>query len=346
MVLHPRRLLNGIPVADFVAAALVSSGAGAVALYDPAMGDLRVRLRRLGPSARRRSRASSRIQVDIPPGFVCSDRRNFEADVLRHPWLDRADWAVSPTSNIGSRVTRGVRGGDRRGHRARRHRLRRQRQGARWHPAWNGGSMLPFLERLPDAGLPARCREPRRAHAPPRRSRRLGHAPGGDGWVPTFTGASDLYGGRVAGSAARSSPASATDVYGDSIAPIIEAGLADVIDVRGADLGHGLRLEPTPGHTPGHTSMWIESRRRSTRSSPATSCTTPLQVRASRTLAEIADADVERRPLDSAAHAPRDGADRSVGVRCALPEPPRRPSPSRRRRLALRRSPATPTSAA
>jgi glyoxylase-like metal-dependent hydrolase (beta-lactamase superfamily II) len=44
----------------------------------------------------------------------------------------------------------------------------------------------------------------------------------------------------------------------ESIAPIVEAGLADVVD-EDADLGDGLRLEPTPGHTPGHVSLWIES---------------------------------------------------------------------------------------
>ena len=26
-----------------------------------------------------------------------------------------------------------------------------------------------------------------------------------------------------------------------------------------ADLGGGLRLEPTPGHTPGHVSLWIDA---------------------------------------------------------------------------------------
>jgi len=43
-----------------------------------------------------------------------------------------------------------------------------------------------------------------------------------------------------------------------SIAPIVEAGLADVVDDN-VDLGDGLRLEATPGHTPGHVSLWIES---------------------------------------------------------------------------------------
>ncbi|HYF45746.1 MAG TPA: MBL fold metallo-hydrolase, partial [Acidimicrobiales bacterium] len=42
------------------------------------------------------------------------------------------------------------------------------------------------------------------------------------------------------------------------VQPIFDAGLADVVAVD-ADLGDGLRLAPTPGHTPGHTSLWIES---------------------------------------------------------------------------------------
>ena len=47
-------------------------------------------------------------------------------------------------------------------------------------------------------------------------------------------------------------------MYADSVAPIIDAGLADVV-AEDADLGDGMRLEPTAGHTPGHTSLWIES---------------------------------------------------------------------------------------
>lgn len=80
------------------------------------------------------------------------------------------------------------------------------------------------------------------------------------------------------------------DVYGDSIGPIVEAGLADVIEPD-ADLGHGLRLESTPGHTPGHSSLWIES-------DGADALITgdfmhhPLQF-AQPQIAEIADADVE-----------------------------------------------------
>ena len=48
------------------------------------------------------------------------------------------------------------------------------------------------------------------------------------------------------------------DVWADSVQPIFDAGLADVVEVD-ADLGDGLRLASTPGHTPGHTSLWLES---------------------------------------------------------------------------------------
>ena len=46
--------------------------------------------------------------------------------------------------------------------------------------------------------------------------------------------------------------------YRDSIRPILDAGLADEV-ADDADLGDGLRLEPSPGHTPGHVSLWLES---------------------------------------------------------------------------------------
>ncbi len=49
------------------------------------------------------------------------------------------------------------------------------------------------------------------------------------------------------------------DAIGDSVRPVIDAGLTDLVetDHRVAD---EVRLEPTPGHTPGHVSVWIESR--------------------------------------------------------------------------------------
>jgi glyoxylase-like metal-dependent hydrolase (beta-lactamase superfamily II) len=47
-------------------------------------------------------------------------------------------------------------------------------------------------------------------------------------------------------------------VYDDSVAPIFEAGLGDIVPTD-ADLGDGMRLVPSPGHTPGHVSLWLES---------------------------------------------------------------------------------------
>ena len=45
----------------------------------------------------------------------------------------------------------------------------------------------------------------------------------------------------------------------DSVRPIVEAGLHELVEVD-QDLGDGLTLEPTRGHTPGHVSLRIRSR--------------------------------------------------------------------------------------
>jgi glyoxylase-like metal-dependent hydrolase (beta-lactamase superfamily II) len=49
------------------------------------------------------------------------------------------------------------------------------------------------------------------------------------------------------------------DVMGDSVRPVLDAGLADLVgaDVR---IAADVSLEPTPGHTPGHVSVHVESR--------------------------------------------------------------------------------------
>jgi len=79
----------------------------------------------------------------------------------------------------------------------------------------------------------------------------------GAAWVPTFTSARHLYTAADL-DYARTSAMEGEDVYGDSIAPVFDAGLADVV-APDADLGHGLVLEPSPGHTPGHVSLWVTS---------------------------------------------------------------------------------------
>jgi len=76
-------------------------------------------------------------------------------------------------------------------------------------------------------------------------------------WTPTFANARHLY-TRAELDFCRDRPMPGEDVFGDSVAPIFAAGLADVVDER-ADLGHGITLEPTAGHTPGHVSLWIRS---------------------------------------------------------------------------------------
>jgi glyoxylase-like metal-dependent hydrolase (beta-lactamase superfamily II) len=76
-------------------------------------------------------------------------------------------------------------------------------------------------------------------------------------WIPTFTGARHLYTSAEL-EHCRTNAMPGEDVYGDSVGPIVDAGLADIVDPN-TDLGNGLRLEATPGHTPGHVSLWIES---------------------------------------------------------------------------------------
>lgn len=48
------------------------------------------------------------------------------------------------------------------------------------------------------------------------------------------------------------------DVYGDSVAPIVDAGLADLVALDHAVCDE-IRFQPTVGHTPGHISVVIES---------------------------------------------------------------------------------------
>jgi glyoxylase-like metal-dependent hydrolase (beta-lactamase superfamily II) len=75
----------------------------------------------------------------------------------------------------------------------------------------------------------------------------------GDAWVPTFRRDRHLY-TEADLAYAQTSAMEGEDVFGDSIAPVFAAGLAEVV-APDADLGHGLRLEPSPGHV----SLWIES---------------------------------------------------------------------------------------
>ncbi len=80
----------------------------------------------------------------------------------------------------------------------------------------------------------------------------------GDAWVPTFTNARHLYTEAALEALRDPGGYDNTNVLTESVQPILDAGLVDLV-TEDADLGDGLRLEPTGGHTPGHVSIWIES---------------------------------------------------------------------------------------
>ena len=75
-------------------------------------------------------------------------------------------------------------------------------------------------------------------------------------WVPTFPGARHLYVAAELDWAAAPEQQAREGSYLDSIEPVLRAGLADIV-APDADLGGGLRLLSTPGHTPGHVSLEV-----------------------------------------------------------------------------------------
>jgi glyoxylase-like metal-dependent hydrolase (beta-lactamase superfamily II) len=93
-------------------------------------------------------------------------------------------------------------------------------------------------------------------------------------WVPTFPNARYLFGraewlhwsqeqganitGDVTPEVAEN-VLEARVVYEDSVRPIVDAGLHDLVDPHHRITGE-IWLEPTPGHTPGHASVGISSR--------------------------------------------------------------------------------------
>jgi glyoxylase-like metal-dependent hydrolase (beta-lactamase superfamily II) len=220
-------------------------------------------------------------QDDIPPSSLLPDAT--EAMVQAHPWLV-PDWADAE-GRIGIRIQAFVVEVD----------------GAtvlvdpcvgngktRWLPMWN---MLdtPFLERLADAGVvPSAVEQVVHTHLHADHVGWDTHREG-DEWVPTFTNARHLYTAAEL-EHVRTFLLPGEDVYGDSVGPIFDAGLADVVEPD-ADLGHGLRLEATPGHTPGHASLWVGSGDEAALLL-GDFMHSPLQF-AEPHLAEIADADAE-----------------------------------------------------
>jgi glyoxylase-like metal-dependent hydrolase (beta-lactamase superfamily II) len=78
-------------------------------------------------------------------------------------------------------------------------------------------------------------------------------------WVPTFPNARHLFNRtEYEHWTANPEPEVFGDVMGDSVAPVIEAGMADFVAIDHAVTSE-VRLEPTPGHTPGHCCVHISS---------------------------------------------------------------------------------------
>lgn len=80
----------------------------------------------------------------------------------------------------------------------------------------------------------------------------------GDRWVPTFPNARYLFAREEyehwSGSAARDF----APTFDTAVEPVLEAGLADLVETDHR-LTPEIRLEATPGHTPGHVAVLIES---------------------------------------------------------------------------------------
>jgi glyoxylase-like metal-dependent hydrolase (beta-lactamase superfamily II) len=79
-------------------------------------------------------------------------------------------------------------------------------------------------------------------------------------WVPTFPNARYLFSAReTAHWRDQMDDASQRAVFADSVQPVFDAGLADLVD-DDHRVCPEVRLVPTPGHSPGHVSVAIESR--------------------------------------------------------------------------------------
>ena len=77
-------------------------------------------------------------------------------------------------------------------------------------------------------------------------------------WVPTFPNARYLIGEKEWAHWSSASQDEFGDVIGDSVAPIVDAGLADFVSME-HQICDGISLFPSPGHTPGHVCVQIRS---------------------------------------------------------------------------------------
>jgi len=79
----------------------------------------------------------------------------------------------------------------------------------------------------------------------------------GGRWVPTFPRARYLFAKREWEHWAAERDADTARIMADSVQPVLDAGLADLVAMDHRISGE-IWLEPTPGHTPGHASVRLE----------------------------------------------------------------------------------------
>jgi glyoxylase-like metal-dependent hydrolase (beta-lactamase superfamily II) len=77
-------------------------------------------------------------------------------------------------------------------------------------------------------------------------------------WVPTFPNARYLFGRVEWEHWSASTDDEPVHVLAESVRPVLDAGLADLVESTHR-INDEVRLEPTPGHTPGHHSVRISS---------------------------------------------------------------------------------------
>jgi glyoxylase-like metal-dependent hydrolase (beta-lactamase superfamily II) len=77
-------------------------------------------------------------------------------------------------------------------------------------------------------------------------------------WVPTFPRARHLFARREWEHWSAEDAPDTRRIVADSVQPILDAGLADLVDVDHR-VSSEMWLEPTPGHTPGHVSVRLRS---------------------------------------------------------------------------------------
>ena len=125
-------------------------------------------------------------------------------------------------------------------------------------PTWNN-RQGPFLETLTDAGFPpdsintVLCTHLHVDHVG-WNTRLVGGQ-----WVPTFANARYVFGKtEYEHWRDHSEEPDRAAVFNDSVKPIVDAGKAELVG-SDARLGDEIALIPTPGHSPGHVSIHIQS---------------------------------------------------------------------------------------